>query len=171
VTVWIATCVGVFRRGNCKLIVVKPARRKGYMPCNVKVSTVKGARRRGHRSRSKSWRGARGSEPRPWEADSYAGVANYGARPRLAHVGNLQGKVGVSWRSEKQFCSIGSAGDGRTPNPVLTGPVTHDAGRNVRSAAVPSRTATFRTWRAIGRALLHLRRVPAFSGAREAFSR
>jgi hypothetical protein len=31
----------VFRRGYCKRIVVKPARRKGYLPCNVKVSTVK----------------------------------------------------------------------------------------------------------------------------------
>jgi len=40
-TVWFATCVGVLRRGYCKRIVVKPARRKGYLPCNVKVSTVK----------------------------------------------------------------------------------------------------------------------------------
>ena len=42
VTVCIATGVGVFRRGNRKLIVVKPARRKGNIPCNVEVSPVKG---------------------------------------------------------------------------------------------------------------------------------
>jgi|RhiMethySRZTD1v2_1073278.scaffolds.fasta_scaffold4338623_1 hypothetical protein len=33
--------------GNCKLIVVKPAKRKGCMPCNVMVSTLKEAQRHG----------------------------------------------------------------------------------------------------------------------------
>jgi hypothetical protein len=32
---------------NCKLIVVKPAKRKGYMPCNVMVSTPEEAQRCG----------------------------------------------------------------------------------------------------------------------------
>ena len=33
--------------GRCKLIVVKPAKRKGYMPSPVMLDTVKEAQRRG----------------------------------------------------------------------------------------------------------------------------
>jgi hypothetical protein len=106
------TCAGAMCRGKCTLIVVKPsnARASGYRRASTGPPTQLGDA--APADRGTSWRGTRVSEPRPPRDiipfGRRAGVANYGAEPRLALGVTYRGRC-VSWRSEKQLCRPSSA--------------------------------------------------------------